>query len=80
MCYQIMLLFPVLLIISTSGENCEDIKCSHIFDEVCGMAELRDGTQFIMRYKNLCFMKVKECELRSLMGSLNVLSIFILFI
>uniref|UniRef100_A0A2H1WRQ4 SFRICE_019768 n=1 Tax=Spodoptera frugiperda TaxID=7108 RepID=A0A2H1WRQ4_SPOFR len=32
----------MLLIISTSGENCEDIKCSHIFDEVCGMAELRD--------------------------------------
>ncbi|KAH9633984.1 hypothetical protein HF086_001186 [Spodoptera exigua] len=31
------------------------------------MAELNDGTQIIKAYKNICFMKKKECELGSLM-------------
>ncbi|KAF9419274.1 hypothetical protein HW555_004201 [Spodoptera exigua] len=57
----------MLLIISTLGENCDDILCANVFDEVCGMAELNDGTQIIKAYKNICFMKKKECELGSLM-------------
>ncbi|XP_022820927.1 uncharacterized protein LOC111352578 isoform X2 [Spodoptera litura] len=61
------ILIMILLIISTSGENCVDILCSHVFDEVCGMAKLRDGTRIIMRYKNVCYMKAKECELSSVM-------------
>ncbi|CAH1643525.1 unnamed protein product [Spodoptera littoralis] len=57
----------IFLIISISGENCDGPLCSHVFDEVCGMAELKDGTQIIKRYKNFCYMKAMECELSSVM-------------
>ncbi|PZC87017.1 hypothetical protein B5X24_HaOG201253 [Helicoverpa armigera] len=60
---MIIFCISMMLIISTFGQYCDDILCANVIDEVCGMASLEDGTQIIKKYKNLCFMRKKECEL-----------------
>uniref|UniRef100_A0A2A4K816 Kazal-like domain-containing protein n=1 Tax=Heliothis virescens TaxID=7102 RepID=A0A2A4K816_HELVI len=64
---MIFFCISMMLIISTFGHHCDDILCANVFDEVCGMAVLHDGTEIIKKYQNICFMKKQECELQSFM-------------
>lgn len=69
---MILIFCTMLLIISALGENCDDIVCANVFDSVCGMSESKTGTQFIQKYKNMCYMRKTACELKSLLETYQV--------
>lgn len=58
--------------VATVGEICEEItdeiRCSNVFDPVCGMTKASDGVELITTYQNICHLTKTKCEINFMYG------------
>ncbi|XP_045512792.1 uncharacterized protein LOC123707061 [Pieris brassicae] len=47
---------------STNLDECDNIKCSNVYDPVCGQATSLNGVSVIKRFQNICYLTKMQCK------------------
>ncbi|CAH2068501.1 unnamed protein product, partial [Iphiclides podalirius] len=64
---NVIILFILLCcLIPSSFQECSNIFCSNVFDEVCGFARSVDGTRLFKKFHNYCHLQKIKCKLKSI--------------
>ncbi|XP_068629082.1 uncharacterized protein [Battus philenor] len=60
---EIMLYFTGV----SAFQKCSEILCSHVFDEVCGLAQTFGGVKVLKKFQNECHLTKIKCKLKSIL-------------
>ncbi|XP_026323992.1 uncharacterized protein LOC113233185 isoform X2 [Hyposmocoma kahamanoa] len=44
---------------------CDEIKCSHVYDPVCGIVKKPGDTRIVRVYQNICHLKKIQCKIEA---------------